>query len=90
MTAQIIQLTSRRRSDTDPERPERESTPVEIPTLGDELRRARIRILQLESSLTAALRDAVRHHDRALGLEERLQVLQRKLSDGRDPGPNQA
>lgn len=40
-----------------------------------ELRRARIRILQLEASLTSALRDAVQHHNRAQQAELKLREL---------------
>lgn len=80
MTAEIIQL-SPRLGDVSPPAQPSDMRPHAAPlTLVDELRRARVRILQLESSLTAALRDSVRHHDRAMDAERRLESLQRRLS----------
>ncbi len=76
MTAEIIQLSPRQ----DPAGSGEQAnamTDTKL-TITDELRRARIRILQLESSLTAALRDSVRHHDRALGAERRLEAMKRR------------
>lgn len=46
-----------------------------------ELRRARVRIAQLEASLTEALRDNVTHFDRAREAESRLA----ELLEQRDP-----
>lgn len=48
-----------------------------------ELRRARIRIAQLESSLTEALRDNVLHFERARDAEQRLADLLAKASGPR-------
>jgi len=50
-----------------------------------DLRRARIRILQLEASLTAALRDSVRHHDRAQDAERRLREIENLETDSAEP-----
>jgi arginine deiminase len=84
MTAEIIQL-ARRQGDTSRlDQPSEMRRISEHAALADELRRARIRILQLESSLTSALRDAVRHHDRALDAERNLEELQRKLEATQD------
>ncbi len=96
MTAEIIQLAPRRNeapskdSPEDPWAHEADMSAGAATTICNELRRARIRILQLESSLTAALRDSVRHHDRALGAERRLEALERLLSASDDGGARPA
>lgn len=48
---------------------------AEEQALRAELRRARIRIAQLESSLAEALRDNLVHHERAREAERRLEEL---------------
>lgn len=64
MTAKIISLPIRTRSI-----PGNGSTEE---TTRQELRRARIRIAQLEASLTEAMRDSLKHFNRAREAEEAL------------------
>ena len=70
MTATVISLP--RRPGSLPAQPSGEA---EQRALSAELRRARIRIAQLEASLTEALRDNVMHFDRARQAEQRLAEL---------------
>jgi hypothetical protein len=69
MTATVISLRSRRQplAPRDPAANDR--------ALSAELRRARVRIAQLEASLAEALRDNVAHHGRAREAELRLAEL---------------
>jgi hypothetical protein len=69
MTATVIRLP--RRPGHLPAQP----SPAEDRALRAELRRARIRIAQLEASLAEALRDNVLHFDRARNAEQRLADL---------------
>ena len=70
MTATVISLPCR------PGRPSMQpSTAAEDRALRTELRRARIRIAQLEASLAEALRDNVMHFERARQAEQRLAEL---------------
>jgi arginine deiminase len=67
MTATVIRLPLR------PARaPARPAAQPEDRALKTELRRARVRIAQLEASLAEALRDNVKHHERARQAEQRL------------------
>jgi hypothetical protein len=70
MTATVISLASRRQHCLPSE-----SAGAGERALRAELRRARIRIAQLESSLTEALRDNVAHFERAREAEARLAEL---------------
>ena len=70
MTATVIRLP--RRPGCMPAQPQEGA---EERALRAELRRARIRIAQLESSLTEALRDNVQHFERARATEQRLAEL---------------
>jgi NADP-dependent 3-hydroxy acid dehydrogenase YdfG len=70
MTATVISLPGRRQR-TMP----RDAAAASDRALRAELRRARIRIAQLEASLAEALRDNVAHHDRAREAELRLADL---------------
>ena len=67
MTATVIQFADRRPPLMTPEERDR--------ALHAELRRARIRIRQLEIGLAEALRDALAQHDRARAAERRLAEL---------------
>ena len=78
MTATVISLP--RRSGRIPAAP----VAVEDRALKAELRRARIRIAQLEASLTEALRDNVMHFERAREAEQRLADL---LAERMEPEP---
>ena len=78
MTATVIRLPCR------PGRlPAEPSAEADDRALKAELRRARIRIAQLEASLTEALRDNVMHFDRARAAEQRLAelVAERSLTE---------
>jgi hypothetical protein len=70
MTATVIRLP--RRPGCMPAQPQEDA---EARALRAELRRARVRIAQLESSLTEALRDNVQHFERARAAEQRLADL---------------
>jgi hypothetical protein len=70
MTATVISLP--RRPGCTPAQP---LEGAEERALRAELRRARIRIAQLEASLTEALRDNVQHFERARAAEQRLTDL---------------
>lgn len=78
MTATVISL---------PRRSGRTSAPAmerdDERALRAELRRARIRIAQLEASLAEALRDNIQHFERARAAEQRVAELgaQRNLPD---------
>jgi hypothetical protein len=69
MTATVIRLPRR------PGRLPAQPSPAGDRALRAELRRARIRIAQLEASLAEALRDNVLHFDRARNAEQRLADL---------------
>ena len=78
MTATVIRLPCRPgRLTAEP------SAEADDRALKAELRRARIRIAQLEASLTEALRDNVMHFDRARAAEQRLAavVAERSLTE---------
>ncbi len=70
MTATVISLPSRRQPPAS-----RDDPAADDQALRAELRRARIRIAQLEASLAEALRDNVAHFDRARESELRLMEL---------------
>ncbi len=72
MTATVIRLPRRSGSLPAQLAPGQLATEAEDRALRAELRRARVRISQLESSLTDALRDNVLHFERARAAEQRL------------------
>ncbi len=77
MTATVIRLP--RRPGWMPAQPVEDA---EERSLRAELRRARVRIAQLEASLTEAMRDNVHHFERARAAEQRLAELDdRELTD---------
>ncbi len=78
MTATVISLPSRRQ-----QLAPRDPATANDQALRAELRRARIRIGQLEASLAEALRDNVLHYDRAREAELRLAELlaERELAE---------
>jgi hypothetical protein len=79
MSATVISLADRRQR-VEP----RGSTSAGERALRAELRRARVRIAQLQASLTEALRDNVAHFERAREAEARLQEL---LAERDTPAP---
>lgn len=71
MTATVISLPVRR----DRPLPKEIGDPASDRALRAELRRARIRIAQLEASLAEALRDNILHYERARQAEAKLSEL---------------
>ncbi|MEM1160708.1 MAG: hypothetical protein AAGJ28_07225 [Pseudomonadota bacterium] len=70
MSARVIDLTSRQDFINRPR-----ATPDAEEAALSELRRARVRIVQLERNLTEAMRDSLTHFNRARDAERRLEEL---------------